>query len=139
MKLSRRDFVKSSAIFSGLAFVPNTVFGANERLNVAFVGVGGIYHHTTPSRQNRERTSVMSQPQRALIIFPTYNEAENIEALVDEAPVSRNLDDDEIALAGGIEAEALRAYRALAVERAPRRGRRAIIYCGRRCRQGCPA
>jgi predicted dehydrogenase len=41
MKISRRDFVKSSAVFSGLAFLPNTVFGANERLNVAFVGVGG--------------------------------------------------------------------------------------------------
>lgn len=41
MKISRRGFVKSSALFSGLALLPNTVFGANERLNVAFVGVGG--------------------------------------------------------------------------------------------------
>jgi len=41
MQLSRRNFVKSSAVFSGLAFLPSTVFGANERLNVAFIGVGG--------------------------------------------------------------------------------------------------
>jgi len=30
---------------SGLAIIPNTVFGANDRLNVAFVGVGGKGSH----------------------------------------------------------------------------------------------
>ncbi len=45
IKMSRRDFVKSVAIFSSLSFVPNTVFGANDRLNVAFVGVGGKGSH----------------------------------------------------------------------------------------------
>ncbi len=41
MDLSRRDFVKSAAVFSSITFIPSSVFGANERVNVALVGIGG--------------------------------------------------------------------------------------------------
>lgn len=39
--LNRRNFVKASTVFSVPMFVPNTVFGANERLNVGVIGVAG--------------------------------------------------------------------------------------------------
>ena len=39
--LSRRNFVKASTVFTVPLFVPHTVFGANERLNVGVIGVAG--------------------------------------------------------------------------------------------------
>lgn len=39
--MNRRDFLKSSAAFAGISFIPSSVFGANERVNVALVGIGG--------------------------------------------------------------------------------------------------
>jgi predicted dehydrogenase len=39
---SRRDFIKASAAFAGVTILPRSVFGANERLNYAIIGVGGI-------------------------------------------------------------------------------------------------
>ena len=42
MKVSRRSWLKvSTATGAGLLFLPSRVFGANERINVAFAGVGG--------------------------------------------------------------------------------------------------
>ena len=42
MNLSRRSWLKAtSATGAGLLFLPSRVFGANERINVAFIGVGG--------------------------------------------------------------------------------------------------
>lgn len=40
--LSRRRFIKTSAAFAGVTILPKSVFGANERLNYAIVGVGGF-------------------------------------------------------------------------------------------------
>ena len=58
IKMSRRDFVKSSVIFSSLSFVPNTVFGANDRLNVAFVGVGGKGGHALTVLKGNEHLNI---------------------------------------------------------------------------------
>ncbi len=42
MKQSRRSWLKrSSALGAGLLFLPSRVFGANARINVAVIGVGG--------------------------------------------------------------------------------------------------
>ena len=60
MKISRRDFVKSSAVFSGLVFLPNMVFGANERLNVAFVGVGGKGGHLLKRIKGKMKLNVVA-------------------------------------------------------------------------------
>ena len=40
-EITRRKFVKSSALFSAPLVIPSTVFGANERLNVGVIGVAG--------------------------------------------------------------------------------------------------
>lgn len=42
LSLSRRNFIKASAAFAGVTILPKSVFGANERLNYAIIGVGGI-------------------------------------------------------------------------------------------------
>src|SRR5262245_50080720 len=39
--MSRRTFLKTSALISLPLFVPARVFGANERLNIGAIGVGG--------------------------------------------------------------------------------------------------
>ena len=46
--IKRREFIKDTAILSSMMFLPSCqsqkVFGANDKLNVALVGVGGIGH-----------------------------------------------------------------------------------------------
>ena len=46
--IKRREFIKGTAALSSLMFLPSCqsqkVFGANEKVNVALVGVGGIGH-----------------------------------------------------------------------------------------------
>ncbi len=41
-RLTRREFLKSSAAVAAFTFVPAHAFGANEKLNVACIGVGGM-------------------------------------------------------------------------------------------------
>jgi len=60
MHLSRRSFIKNSAIFSGLSFLPDSVFGANERLNVAFVGVGGKGSHLLKRIKGKKKLNVVA-------------------------------------------------------------------------------
>ena len=39
---TRRHFLaKSAAAFAGAQILPRSVFGANEKLNIAFIGAGG--------------------------------------------------------------------------------------------------
>lgn len=38
---SRRRFLAHSAAFAGVQILPRSVFGANEKLNIAFIGAGG--------------------------------------------------------------------------------------------------
>jgi predicted dehydrogenase len=45
MNLSRRTTVAGAAVLTGAGFLPKRVFGANERINVAFVGAGGKGNH----------------------------------------------------------------------------------------------
>ena len=44
-KISRRTFGKKSTVFTAPLILPATVWGANERLNVGVIGVGGKGAH----------------------------------------------------------------------------------------------
>jgi predicted dehydrogenase len=47
---NRRHFLcKSAAAFAGVQILPSSVFGANEKLNIAFVGAGGKGWHAVQS------------------------------------------------------------------------------------------
>lgn len=59
-KISRRTFIKTTSAFAGMIILPKTVFGANERLNVAFVGVGGKGIHAIKSLINNEHMNIVS-------------------------------------------------------------------------------
>lgn len=53
--ITRRNFLTKSAIaFAGIQFLPRTVFGANERLNIAFIGAGGKGWHAIQSLQHND-------------------------------------------------------------------------------------
>ena len=46
----RRHFLcQSAAAFAGIQILPRSVFGANEKLNIAFVGAGGKGWHAVQS------------------------------------------------------------------------------------------
>jgi predicted dehydrogenase len=48
--IPRRHFIaQSTAVFAGLQILPRSVFGANERLNIGFVGAGGKGWHAVQS------------------------------------------------------------------------------------------
>lgn len=52
---NRRHFLsKTAAAFAGIQILPRSVFGANEKLNIAFVGAGGKGWHAVQSLQNNE-------------------------------------------------------------------------------------
>ena len=47
---NRRHFLtQSAAVFTGIQFLPRSVFGANEKLNIGFVGAGGKGWHAIQS------------------------------------------------------------------------------------------
>ncbi len=47
---TRRHFLsQSAAVFAGIQILPRSVFGANEKLNIAFVGAGGKGWHAVQS------------------------------------------------------------------------------------------
>lgn len=51
--ITRRNFLAKSAVaFAGIQILPRTVFGANERLNIAFIGAGGKGWHAIQSLQH---------------------------------------------------------------------------------------
>ncbi len=59
---NRRSFLKRSfAAFAGISFLPCRVFGANERLNIAFIGAGG-----------RGLAAIRSLQRRAEINFAAF-------------------------------------------------------------------
>jgi predicted dehydrogenase len=60
MQLSRRDFVKGAASISGLTFLPKRVFGANERVNVAFIGAGGRGNRSILSMENNQLVNIVA-------------------------------------------------------------------------------
>lgn len=50
--LDRRTFLATSAAFAGALLLPKSVFGANEKLNMAFIGVGGRGEGNVTSARN---------------------------------------------------------------------------------------
>jgi predicted dehydrogenase len=52
MQTRRQVLTKSAVAFAGIQFLPQSVFGANERLNIAFVGAGGKGWHAIQSLAN---------------------------------------------------------------------------------------
>ena len=50
-KISRRSFARKSAIFSAPFILPTSARGANERLNLGVIGVGGKRHQFGLSRR----------------------------------------------------------------------------------------
>jgi len=52
---NRRHFIsQSAAVFAGIQILPRSVFGANEKLNIAFVGAGGKGWHAVQSLLENE-------------------------------------------------------------------------------------
>ena len=41
--LSRRNSIVSGSVAAGFSLVPGSVMGANERVDVAWIGVGGAW------------------------------------------------------------------------------------------------
>ena len=61
MKLSRRTWLKTtSATGAGLLFLPSRVFGANERINVAFAGVAGRGGSAVKSLRHRKQVNLVA-------------------------------------------------------------------------------
>ena len=53
--INRRHFLsKTAAAFAGVQILPRSVFGANEKLSIAFVGAGGKGWHAVQSLQNHD-------------------------------------------------------------------------------------
>ncbi|CAN5728840.1 Gfo/Idh/MocA family oxidoreductase [soil metagenome] len=53
--LHRRQFLtRSAAAFAGVQILPRSVFGANERLNIAFIGAGGKGWHAVQSLEQND-------------------------------------------------------------------------------------
>jgi predicted dehydrogenase len=53
--ITRRNFLAKSAIaFAGIQILPRSAFGANERLNIAFIGAGGKGWHAIESLQKND-------------------------------------------------------------------------------------
>ena len=54
----RRHFLcQSAAAFAGIQILPRSVFGANEKLNIAFVGAGGKGWHAVQSLLENDRVN----------------------------------------------------------------------------------
>ena len=42
MNMNRKQFIQTTASgLVGASFIPGTVWGANDKLNIAFIGIGG--------------------------------------------------------------------------------------------------
>ena len=52
--INRRHFLSQTAAFAGIQILPRSVFGANEKLNIAFIGAGGKGWHAVQSLQNND-------------------------------------------------------------------------------------
>jgi len=76
MKLSRRSWLKAgSATGAGLLFLPSRVFGANERINIAFAGVGGRGAAAVKSlRQRKDLNLVAFADVDQLRAAPSFKE-----------------------------------------------------------------
>jgi len=60
MNLSRQRFTAGTAIGAGLMVLPGRVFGANERINIAFVGAGGKGWHAIQSLAANEKVNYVA-------------------------------------------------------------------------------
>lgn len=60
MKTSRRTFGKTVAASAVYSLIPGSVLGANEKVNVAFIGVGGMGHGDAKSVNSTELVNVVA-------------------------------------------------------------------------------
>jgi len=60
VKLTRKQFAEGATIGAGLMVLPNRVFGANERINIAFVGAGGKGWHAIQSLAANDKVNYVA-------------------------------------------------------------------------------
>jgi len=59
MMLNRREFMAGAAASAGVMILPSRVFGANERVNLVFVGAGGKGRHAIRSLEHNEMVNMV--------------------------------------------------------------------------------
>ncbi len=90
--ISRRNWLKVSALAGlGAGVVPSRVFGANERLNIAFVGAGGKGWHAIQSLANNGMVNMVAfadvdqaRASTAYKAHPDVPQFQDFRAMLDE-------------------------------------------------------